>query len=572
MNRGVWWLLGLAAIAAAGLGGYYFLFGQKGAEISLEFVKPREIFVGQPFNLSVSFSNYSDRVLGDVNLSLILPEGLAFMGQPKDRRVSEKLVGDLGPGSLGQESFDLIALDGADSLKRIEAKLTYKLGGGSGAVFESSAKTDLALGRPAADMSFSVPERVLSGEDFEISLTYRNNTREDLKNLELKIDYPPVFQYKNSSVEPQSGKNVWAINNLARGEEGVLVISGNAVGPANSLFAFKAEIAANVRGERYTLASQTAGLSISSSPLSLEAEVNNSPNYLSRPGDGLNYSFVYRNNSNVAMENVNIRAVMTGEMFDFATVRTNAAFNSLNNTFTWNAANTPELANVPPGGEGKVEVYLQTKNSYPIRRLSDKNFTLKVHVEIESRTVPPGTIAERTISVARLETKVAGRLDVDALGYWRDADSGIVNGGTYPPRVNRPTSYTIHWLIRNYASDAAGVRVSAFLQSGSRFTGVVKSNAASVPVYNPASGEVVWDIGNVPANKGVVDAPLTAIFQVENTPAVNQIGQNVVLIGETRVTGQDSFAGVELADTDPAIATDLPDDKTIGQSDRAVQP
>lgn len=571
MNRLRFWILGIAVIAA-GAAGYYLFLSPQSAEVFLEFLKPNEILVGQPFNLSVSFSNYSDRILDDVKLSLVLPEGIVFVGQAGEQRVLEKLVGDLGPGSLNQESFNLVVLDGAETLKRLEAKLSYKLAGGSATVFESSAETDLAVGRPAVDLSFSLPEKVLSGEDFEMSLVYRNNSRENLKNLEIKMDYPPVFRYKNSSAEPQSGKNVWIVGNLAPGEERTLVISGNAVGPANSLFSFKADVSAGIQGERYVVASQTANLIISSSPLGLEIKVNDNPNYFTRPGDVLNYSFSYRNSSNVAMENVNIRAVFTGEMFDFTTVRTNAAFNSLTNTFVWNAANTPELANLPPGGEGKVEIYLQTKNSYPIRRLSDKNFALKVRAEIESRTVPFGTAADRTISMAQLETKVAGRLDVDALGYYRDAASGILNGGQYPPRVNQPTQYTIHWVVRNYAADVTGAKVSAFLQSGSRFTGVVKSNIASLPSYNPTSGEVVWDIGDIPANKGVVDAPLQAIFQIENTPAVNQAGQNLVLLGETRLTGEDSFVGVGLGDTDAAIATDLPDDGTITQSDRAVRP
>lgn len=559
-------------VIAAGVAGYYFLFAPQGAEVLLEFVKPTEILVGQPFNLSVSFSNYSDRILEDVKLSLILPAGTALVGESREQRVRELLVGDLGPGSLNQESFELVVLTGAQSLKRMEAKLSYRLGGGSATVFEASAQADLTVGRPGVDLTFTLPEKVFSGEDFEMALEYKNNANQDLKNLRLRVDYPPVFQYKGSSLEPASGGNAWNIPALARGESKVLVISGNAVGQANSLSGFQAAIEADIKGQTYVLNTQSANLGIASSPLNLEVVVNNDPDYLGKLGDYLVYRFAYRNNSNVAMENVNIRATMTGEMFDFTTVRSDAAFNSLIGTFTWNAANTPFLTNLAPGGGGVLEVYVQMKNSFPIRRLSDKDFALKVQAEIESRTVPPGTIADRTISVARLETKVLGKLSVDARGYYRDAASGIVNGGQYPPRVNRPTDYTIHWIVKNYATDVSDVRVSAFLQSGTVFTGVVKSNSVSVPVWNPASGEVVWNIGDVPATKGVLGEPLEAIFQVENTPAVNQVGQRVTLVGETRIEGRDVFAEAGLAVSDFAVTTDLPDDKTITQPDRTVQP
>lgn len=573
MNRVGFWILLFSALASTGIAAYYFFLEPNGAEVFLEFVKPNEVLVGQPFNLSVSFSNSSDQILQDVKLSLILPGDLAFVGESQEQRVFEKLIGDLGPGSLNQESFDVIVLEGAHSLKRVEAKLTYRLSGSSTTIFESSAKADIAVGRPAVDLSFSLPERVFSGEDFEMSLKYRNNTNQDLKNIWLKVDYPPVFQYKGSNLEAVSGNNLWNIKSLARGEEGDLVISGNVVGPANSLSAFKAEASIDIRGQRYFLANQSANLEISFSPLGLEIMVNGSPEYLAHPGDNLKYDFIYRNNSNVSMENVNIRAIFSGEMFDFTEVRTNASFNSLTNTFVWNAANTPDLLNLPPGGEGKVELYIRTKNTYPIRRLSDKNFSLNVQGEIESRTVPPRTVAERTISVTRLETKIVGMIKVDASAYYRDAASGILNKGNFPPQVNQPTQYTVHWTVRNYANDVTNAKVRAYLQSGTTFTGVVKSNIPRVPVYNPASGEVVWDIGNIPATKGVIDSPLEAIFQIENIPAVNQVGSIITLVGETRITAMDSFSGIELIDTDFALTTDLKDDKTINQSvDRKVQP
>lgn len=573
MGEAKFWvgLIAILLVVVAVGGGYYFLNRPQGAEILLEFGNPGEILVGQPFELPVSFANYSDRILEEVRVSIFLPPGMVLAGRPKEQRVLEKLIGDLGPGSLGQENFSLIVLDGAQTLKRVEAKLNYRLRG-SEAVFESSAAADIAISKPAVDLFFKLPDKVFSGEDFEIALTYQNNGRNDLKNLRLRVDYPPVFQYKNSSLPPAEGKNVWNIPQLRRGEEEILVVSGNAVGPPNTLFSFGAQIEAEIQGQRYVLANQSANLSLTSSPLQLEVTLVGGANYVASVGDSLRYLFRYRNNSAVAMNNVSIRAVFSGDMFDFATARSDGAFNSLTNTFSWSGANVPALLSLPPGSEGEVWVDLSLKKSFPIRRWGDKNFLLKVGAEIESPTVPPGVVAERTVSVARLETKVRGELEVDAQAYFRDAPSGVLNSGPYPPKANQPTQYTVHWLVKNYANDVSDAKVSAFLQSGSRFTGVVKSNIPSVPVYNAASGEVSWYIGNIQANKGVVDAPLEAIFQIENTPAVNQVGQAVTLIGETKITAKDTFTDLILESTDFSLTTNLPDDKTITQYGRAVQP
>ena len=114
--------------------------------------------------------------------------------------------------------------------------------------------------------------------------------------------------------------------------------------------------------------------------------------------------------------------------------------------------------------------------------------------------------------------------------------------------------------------------VSAFLQSGTRFTGTVVSTIDAKPVYNAASGEVRWEIGNLAATKGVIGQPLEAVFQIENTPAVNQVGQTIPLLGETRIQANDMFVNAALVNSAPSVLSDVRDDPTITTSDRKVQP
>ena len=190
---------------------------------------------------------------------------------------------------------------------------------------------------------------------------------------------------------------------------------------------------------------------------------------------------------------------------------------------------------------------------------------------IQSLTVPAGTAADKTISVATLETKVAGEVALRAAGFSRDAASGILNSGPYPPKINTPTQYTIHWVITNYATDISGVQVSAFLQSGTRFTGKVKSTSDAVPAYNPSSGGITWHIDRIQATKGAIGQPIEVIFQVENTPAINQVGQNVALLGETRIEAHDDFTDQPLFVVAPPVMTDIPNDTSFGNIDRRVQ-
>jgi len=148
-------------------------------------------------------------------------------------------------------------------------------------------------------------------------------------------------------------------------------------------------------------------------------------------------------------------------MFDFSTLDTDASYRSLDNTLVWNASNAPDLALIPAGGSGSVDFDIRVKNSYPIKRLNDKNFTLGILAEIESPTVPYFVAAKKTVNSLKLETKVTGQVKVDAKAYFRDATAGILNEGPFPPKVNRATNFTVHWLITNYGTDISGIEVKA---------------------------------------------------------------------------------------------------------------
>ncbi|KKW45959.1 MAG: hypothetical protein A3A43_00340 [Candidatus Liptonbacteria bacterium RIFCSPLOWO2_01_FULL_56_20] len=570
MTKTRWMLIVLVLLIIGG--GYYWYSRPRGSEISLEFTKPNQVLVGQPFTFTVAFSNYSDQVFDNARLSIILPDEVSFVGQSPDQRVAEQLIGDVGPGSLNQQSRDLIVLGGSQSIKRVEAKLSYRVSGSS-AEFESRSGADIAIGQPAVGLTFTAPQNVPNGEDFDLTIQYQNNSAEDVRGLRLQLDYPQAFKLKKSSLAPVQGvTNAWDLGTLPKSVGGTITISGSAVGPEQSLMNFIATLSADFLGQDYTISKQAADVSIAISPLALTVTLNNSAGYVAHLSDTLTYTLRYRNNSDTTFTNVTISAVLTGELFNMAAIQSAAAFNSVSNTLTWNTANTPALANIAPGQEGSVDMTLKVKDAFPIRRLSDKNYTLKVQAQVESPTVIPGTAASKTFSLVNLETRVAGQIAVRALGFFRDAAAGILNAGPYPPKVNAPTQYSIHWVIQNYATDVSNVVVSAFLQSGTRFTGTVVSTIDAKPVYNAASGEVRWEIGNLAATKGVIGQPLEAVFQIENTPAVNQVGQTIPLLGETRIQANDMFVNAALVNSAPSVLSDVRDDPTITTSDRKVQP
>ena len=549
----------------------YFLYQPKPPQISIEFQKPDEVLAGQSFDLGVVVYNNSDKTIQNANLSILIPEGFAFVENDPNQKMVKVNIGDIAPSSFHKETFKIIAFSDTLSLKKINAELDYKIEG-SKIAFQGSASTDLNIGQSLFDVFVSSPEKVFSSENFKITINYENKSKENLNDLFLKVDYPATFKFVDANPKPTSESNLWSLANVNSNQKGQIEIIGSLVGQEGQNSNFKINILKNISGKKYSLVSKDYNITLSKSNLSLNVILNNDYNYIASPGETLTYVFQYKNNSNTPLENVVLKANFIDEMFDFQTAETNGYFDSLTNTFVWNAASMPSLSLLSPGQSGEISLRIKLKDKFPILNENNKNFVLKVNATIESPTVSSDVSSEKTIASYEAENKVRGNVLIDAFGLYRDPAWKILNKGSYPPKVNQPTQYTIHWKIQNYANDISNVKISSFILPGTTYTGVFKSNIDIKPDYNKDSGLFSVSIPFIPANRGVINDPIEIVFQVANTPSVNQVGDDITLLSQTKLEAQNEFTGENINLSLPEIKTNLPNDPTIKVPDRRVQP
>lgn len=79
-----------------------------------------------------------------------------------------------------------------------------------------------------------------------------------------------------------------------------------------------------------------------------------------------------------------------------------------------------------------------------------------------------------------------------------------------------------------------------------------------------------WTVEQIMATKGVLGDPVEAIFQIEATPNIIQVGQPMPILNETMLKAIDTFTNIELIGSDTGLTTQLADDPTIGQDQGAV--
>ncbi len=549
ISRPVFWTaLAVFVLTAAGIGFYFYSY-LVNHDIAFTLNAPQNVLSGVPFDIEAGAKNNFNNSLNDVKISLVLPDGAFFTGENQGKRYYDKNFGNLGKDANFQERISVVIIPGGQTLK-FDVKISYYTPAlGSKARFEQTRTVEVSADEPALKLDISAPQKILNNEDFEVEILYQNISNIQFENTELKLDYPSFFTFKSATVAPSSRNNIWKLGSLlAKGVEGNFTIKGKVVNPNDSLSNFEiiGELTAEISGQKYSINKKSAQLNIASSPLILNVSLNNNPNYIASLRDILRYRINYRNSSDIGLNDIVITAKLTGEMFDFKTLVSNSFFDSKSNTITWNVANTPNLRVINPGGEGYVEFQIQAKEYYPIKRQSDKNFTLNVAAEISSPTVPYYVSSDKTISFANLKNNVSGAVTITAKALFYDPSSGINNKGQLPQKVNQPTDFTIHWTLTNYSTDVSNVKISAFLQSGVRWTGQVKSSINSVPSYDERTQEVIWNIDKVLATQGVILSPIEAIFQVEATPNVTQAGQNMPLLGQIMIQAKDDFNNIIL--------------------------
>lgn len=548
-------LIIFAVLVLAGIFIYQAVINQnRGLEVELETEK--EIFVGEPFEIGVILTNHSPNVLKNVGLALNLPAGAVFADRRGTMRKTIE-VGNLDIGETYKDGFEVIVLYAAREKKNFNLEITY---------LPASLNKNLVMTKdiqvnvlPGIDLEVRAPEKVMIGEQFEWLLSYKNVSLRD-RELEMEIIAPPELStdFREHTVLIRSGEQQQA------------TFKGQIVLPEGSSFELGVRLKERLAEQEYVLNEKTVEITIAPAPLSFKVLVNDRENMVAAPGDLLRYDLIFQNNAATTLKDLTVRTALKGEMYDFRTLSTDGLFNSASRTIVWNPAALPMLKSIAPGESKQVSFTLAVKSEYPIRRINDKNFVLEAQSQIESPTVPYLVGATKTVNVVNIVTKVRGDLRVESKALFRDAASHILNQGPWPPEVGQATEFTVHWLVYNYATDVSGVEVRARLEPNVVFTG--KANAAVGEIYfDEQKQEVVWQIAKILATSGIINEPLSAVFQIRATPKSEHRGGFMPLLGETTISGQDEFTQAKLNYSFKSLTTALEGDPTINPGEGVVR-
>jgi len=535
---------------------YFWLTSFKKSLIDFNITGPTQVFSGETGAYIVSYWNNTNQILQNATLVLRYPQD-AVVG---DNKIIQNIdLGSIGIGGGGKQEITIAFIGPDKSIQKLEAVLSYKPQNTS-STFENEASKEVAINGSALSIDFKTPEMTLPNVKNVYVIHYKNNTDKVFQNVSIEATYPNEFNFVSSDQTPAKNNNTWNLGDLNPSEEGDITVVGILRNAQNANFELAIGIVKNNRF--YKFSQNSSQISLTVLPLKMDISVNGQSNLTVNPGDYLQFKIHYENGAGIALSDVILKAKLDGLMYDFSSLKTSGYFNGVDNTITWSAGNLPDFKSLAPNSSGDVEFQINVKPRYIIRTFRDKNFLLQVSAAMETPTVPPSLAVKSLSVVSDLAIKINTKTELKTKGYY--FDSIIKNSGPLPPKVNQITTYTIHWQITNYSNNINNTIVKAVLPEGVSWLNKKAGAGAATLEYNDRTNELAWNAGEVAAGTGALLDPYEVVFQVGLTPAANKVNMVVPILGESTLTGDDTFTENGILVIAPALKTDLPDDSGVG--------
>jgi hypothetical protein len=538
-------------ILIALLAGFFFYFNWKKNTYSKEILKleilgPSEVRVGQEVEYIVKYKNNGDFRLEEPELIFEPPENSIKDEKVAKREIlrEDKLGFAIYPGEENSFSFKLKIFGKEGESKVAKATLSFRPKNLK-ARYSTNTSFSTQIKSVPITFEFDLPSKIETGKNFTFRLDYFSNVESILTDLRVQLEYPQDFEFFSSN--PKSiEKNEWRIPILNKSEGGRIEISGRISGEVGKAEVFKARLGIVNENQFIVLKETEKGVELIKPSIFLRQEINGNPQYVAFPGDWLHYTIYFKNIGDEEMKNLFLISKLEGEAFDFQTIKSDLGECKPGDdsvVFDWRRIS--KLQYLPPTDEGKVDFWIKLKDD--LGNVKNPILTNKIFI---------AQVKEEFV------TKISSKIEVAQKGFYHDEVFG--NSGPIPPQVGQVTTYTILWQVKNYYSNVKDVKVRAKLPEYVSLTGkIFPEEMASKFSFDPNSREIVWSLGNLERGKGIFNPPLSIAFQVAFLPTESQRGQTPEIVGEIKISGEDTWTEKVLEATSTSLTTSLPDDSQI---------
>jgi hypothetical protein len=557
-------LLGSFVFLAISLAIAFFLVMGGGNNVSADNINiiiggPIQIGGGQELSLDVGIENKNSVPLQLVDVVLDYPSGSKTADEKRSDLKRERVnIGDVDSGQFSHKIFKSILFGEEGSTQEIKVSIEYRVPG-SNAIFQKEKSFTILLNSSPVSIVTKGLKEITSGQSAQFEVTVTSNSDKELKNIVLKAEYPFGYSFKEATPSASDGNDTWKIGTLSPKESRTIKIFGTLQGQNDEERYFKFTLgnasASDDREVGTVLALSSQIISIKKSFLGVDLVLNDSEGdeYATSDGGSVNSAINWINNTPESLANAEFIVVFSGDILDPSSVSvSNGGFyDSSKNTITWDRRGNDDLANITPGGKGRLSFKFNIKNQ------GKNSAKLKLDVGVKAKRVSEDNVEQQINSAVSKIVKLTTDLHLASKALYFTGP--FENSGPMPPKSEQETTYTIVWTVTNNMNNVSDAKVTAKLPSYISWNNIVAPTSESV-TFDSVTNDVVWNVGQVPAETGFAKPKKEVAFQVTLKPSITQEGSIPTLIGEQIITGTDNFSEARVTDKRNSINTRLTDD------------
>ena len=554
--------------------GYVFFGGASfvsSKNVDIAVLGPTTISAGETFELGVTVKNKNNADLELANLSIQYPAGAREPGDTtKTLNYTQDKLGEVKAGRESVRNIKAVLFGSSGEVKEIKFSVEYKVKG-SNATFYKDKVYEITIGEAPLTFAVDSSRTINSGESFTTTLEISLNSREILKGVMVRAEYPYGYTVTNVTPEAMSGDNVWSLGDLNPGEKKTVELKGRLVGENNEERTFRFYVGVADGGDnpnfKTIISSVQNTVAIARPSVSLGVTFNGESGnpYIVSAGKSVNTSIRFENNLPDKLLNPKLKARISGTALDkfSITAQTGGFYDSGNGKVTWSLVNGMGVAELAPGDNGRVYFSFSS-----VPNPASSQSSREINLEISLSGVPFNTPGGKAITVTERRTiRISSEINLSSeVLYSRGT---FTNRGPVPPKADTETTYTINLRTVNTQAEVGGAVVTAKLGQNVSWLGASESSGETI-IYDETSNVVTWDVGTLASGAGSSLPERIASFQIAFKPSISQIGIAPTLVNNIALSGVDTFINQEVTVYNPALTTKLSNDPTFVQGDEYV--
>lgn len=272
------------------------------------------------------------------------------------------------------------------------------------------------------------------------------------------------------------------------------------------------------------------------------------------PGENLEYTIYYENNSRENLFDVALKVNLEGAILDFdQLIIDKGVFR--NGAIVWTKDQIADFTELKAGAHGELKFKIGTLKIIEPSKILKFGSKLKSQIEL-SYKLQSGFGESFNFIGDILENKINSDLSPQILVRYFTPEGDQLGRGPLPPKVGETTKYWIFLSVENNLNDVSGVSVTIHLPSNVEWTGN-KSVVLGDLSYDPLQRIILWKVGDVLRYSGEEWLKQGVAFEVAFTPTIAQVGKEATLLDRIKIFGTDKFTGQFLERKTSGVTTDL---------------